>query len=124
MPINRLRCQGAELHSTICLSNYALITTVYANTLNICIEHSAQLSSFSLGVLQEDGEEVGGGRGRSIAAVLIERGLRHVGLRGEALFGIKKQCHSVHRQTVCFILRVNNKRSRGATAELGGDFVA
>lgn len=58
VPINRLRCQGAELHSTICLSNYALITTVYANTLNICIEHSAQLSSFSLGVLQE---EVGGG---------------------------------------------------------------
>lgn len=54
VPINRLRCQGAELHSTICLSNYALITTVYANTLNICIEHSAQLSSFSLGVLQEE----------------------------------------------------------------------
>lgn len=38
--INRLRSQGAELHSTICLSNYTLITTVYANTLNICIEHS------------------------------------------------------------------------------------
>lgn len=63
VPINRLRCQGAELHSTICLSNYALITTVYANTLNICIEHSAQLSSFSLGVLQEEVGGLVGGEG-------------------------------------------------------------
>lgn len=37
------------------------------------------------------------------------------------LFGIKKQCHGARRQTVCFILLVNNKQSHGVVVELGCD---
>lgn len=42
---------------------------------------------------------------------------------GGGLFGIKKQCHGARRQTVCFILLVNNKQSHRVIVELGGDLL-
>lgn len=89
--INRLWSQGAELHSTIYLSNYALITTVYANTPNICIEHS---HNFLLS-LQDCSER----RAQQPQCLLKKRGYTVLYCMWE-LLGIKKQYYARLWQTV------------------------